>query len=1011
MDRAAPVLLLSLATLGTATAFAAVDFQNEIAPIFAEHCLECHGPEKVKGGLNLTTHDGILKELKSGNIAVIAGKPEASALIERLLSSDEDEVMPPRKKEKRPKPEEIARLKTWIAEGAPWAEHWSYRPVRRPASPPVKSPAWTRNEIDAFVLSGLEARGITPSPEADRPTLIKRVQYDLLGLPPTPAEVDAFAADMSPDAYEKIVDRALASPHFGERWGRHWLDKARYADSDGYEKDTERLDAWRYRDWVIAAVNRDQPFDQFTIEQLAGDLLPDATAEQRLATAFHRQTLTNREGGVDQEQYRVEAVFDRAETTGSVWLGLTVGCARCHTHKYDLITQHEYYQLFAFFNNADETTTKIGISAEALAEYEKANAARVAELKRLQERVTATRAALSERFPEWERIMQARAAALKDRKASQQLLAVTGAISEGKAVLTAQPDDSWLASGPQAKHDRYVITADLPAAVVSGARLEVFPDDSLPGKGPGRSERGNFVLSEIAVNAGARAVTLHSAVADFSQNGWLAAQAIDGNPDTGWAIAPEFGKPHWIEIQFAEPIDGTKVHEVTISLAQTYPNGQHGIGRFRVQALVGESEDALAPEQIRRLVRVGSEKWTAPDREVLLDWIARTDAPARAAAEALALAEASGPKAPLMDARVIAQRTKNPRLTKVLDRGEFLRPSDPVQAGGLAILPPIQARSGVEPDRLDLARWLVSRENPLTARVTVNDIWLHLFGEGLVRTPGDFGVRGERPTHPELLDWLADEFMARGWSRKSLIRLIVTSATYRQSSAVRHDLREVDHQNRLLARQNRIRVEAEIVRDLQLAASGLLARKVGGPSVYPPLPPEVAAISYDNNFKWKTSVGDDLYRRGLYTFFKRTAPYPDLMVFDCPDANVSAIRRGVSNTPLQALTTLNGQVYTEAARALAERAIAATGDDATRITFAFRHCLGREPSSVERELLISLLEKGRAVFAEEPESAVKFIAASGGKSPAQDQPAPADLAAWIATMRILLNTDELITRD
>jgi hypothetical protein len=1015
VDRVPPLLLTTLATLAwTAPACrAAVDFQKEIAPIFAEHCLECHGPDKVKGGLNLTTRDSLLKELKSGNIAVTPGKPEASTLIERLLTSDEDEIMPPRKKEKRPKPEEIGRLKAWIAEGAPWAEHWAYRRVERPPVPAVRDSAWVRNEIDAFASSVLEGRGIAPSPEADRPTLIKRVYYDLLGLPPTPAEVDAFVKDTAPDAYEKVVDRALASPHFGERWGRHWLDKARYADSDGYEKDSERMDAWRYRDWVIAAVNRDLPFDRFTIEQLAGDLLPDATPEQRLATAFHRQTLTNREGGVDQEQYRVEAVFDRTETTGSVWLGLTVGCARCHTHKYDRISQREYYQLFAFFNNADEADTKVGRSPEALVEFEKANAKQTSELKRLQERVAATRAALSERLPEWERMMQARTAELKGRKSTPQPIELTSVTSDGKAVLTAQPDGSWLASGPQAKHDRYVIKARLPAAMISGLRLEVLPDESLPGKGPGRSERGNFVLSEVDVSAALdRSVSLHSAAADFAQPGWPAEHAIDGNAETGWAIASEFGKPHWIELQFIETIDGAKVPELTIALGQTYPNGRHAIGRFRIRALVGESEAALAPEVVRRLVRVGSEKWTAPDRELLLDWITRTDKPARAAAEALARAEASGPKAPLMDVRVMAQRTSNPRVTTILDRGDFLRPgSDPVQPAGLAILPPIAARSGAEPDRLDLARWLVSRQNPLTARVAVNDIWLHLFGEGLVRTPADFGVRGERPTHPELLDWLADEFIARGWSRKALIRLIVTSATYRQSSTVRPDLRDSDPQNRLLARQNRIRVEAEIVRDLHLAASGLLSRKVGGASVYPPLPPEVAAISYANNFKWKTSAGEDLYRRGLYTFFKRTAPYPDLMVFDCPDANVSAIRRSVSNTPLQALTTLNGETFTQAARALAERAIATDGDDLERISAAFRLCLAREPSSVERTLLSSLLEKARAVFTSDPASAAKLVTSGGGKPAAGNEADRVNLAAWIATTRIILNTDEFITRD
>jgi len=814
-----------LTTLAASRADADVDFQKDVAPVFAEHCLQCHGPDKAKGGLNLTSMESATKALKSGHTALVPGQPDRSEMLARLTSTDPEEQMPPKEQTKRPTEQQIALLREWIASGAQWTPHWAYVPVQRPPVPAVKDAAAVRNTVDAFIVAGLDTRGIAPSPEADRFTLIKRVYYDLLGLPPTPEEVDAFVADAAPDAFEKLVDRTLASPHFGERWGRHWLDMARYADSDGYEKDSPRPDAWRYRDWVIEAFNQDMPFDQFTIEQMAGDLLPKATPEQKLATAFHRQTLTNREGGVDQEQFRVEAVFDRTETTGSVWMGLTVGCARCHSHKYDQISQQEYYQLFAFFNNADETNTKVGESSEALARYEKANTAHLAKVTAAQAAVTATRAALEEKLADWYRDFAPRLAAHK-----------------------------------------------------SGA----------------------------------------------------------------------------LPLEAAE----------------------------------------LPPAKVETLIATGLEKWTEENRETIVDWLAQQDPAALAAADALKKVTAAGPKAPLMKVRVISQRTKQPRTTHVLHRGEFLQPGEAVAAGTFATLPPLQPRAQLLPDRLDLANWLVSRQHPLTARVAVNHLWARLFGEGLVRTPGDFGVRGERPQHPELLDWLAAEFMDRGWSRKQIMRTILTSAAWRRSSQTRPDLRDSDPLNVLLARQNRVRVEGEIVRDLHLAASGLLSRKIGGPSVYPPLPPEVAAFSYANNFKWSESTGADRHRRGMYTFFKRTAPHPDLMVFDCPDANLASVERNVSNTPLQALTTLNAQSFTDAAKALAAHVLKTTGDDTARLTVAFRRCLGRKPSGAELGQLQSLLAKSRETFASEGKS---------GEG--------AEQAAWFATVRIILNTDEFITRD
>ena len=994
---ALPSSLLAL-LFGSASA-AEVDFQRDIQPIFAEYCLECHGPDDSKGGLTLTSRDGVLKELESGAHGVVPGKIEQSELITRLTTTEADDVMPPKKKTKRPKPAEIELLKKWVASGAEWNGHWAYRPIMRLALPAEQG----AHPVDAFVRAKLAEKKIAPSPEADRYTLIKRVYYDLLGLPPTPEDADAFVRDASPDAYARLVDRALASPHFGERWGRHWLDQARYADSDGYEKDSPRPDAWRYRDWVINAVNTDLPFDQFTVEQLAGDLLPEATPEQILATAFHRQTLTNKEGGVDQEQYRVEAVFDRTETTGSVWLAHTVGCARCHTHKYDQITQREYYGLFAFFNDADETNAKVGSTREALAEFERKNATHLTKLRGIQQRLSAARAALAERFPEWEKETNARLAAVGNRQPQAQTVEVESITAQGDLAFVKQADGSWLVAGEQAPSDVYSIVAKLPPGTISGLRLEVLPDEALPKKGPGRSDGGNFVLSEIAVRPGTDAnkgesLELHSPKASFSQTGWAVAAAVDGKPETGWGISGQVGKAHNATFQFIHPIDSAQMPRVTISLVQQYPKKNHAIGRFRLVALVGESAESIVSTEVKRLLAIGSEKWTNDGRETITDWLTHFDLAASALTKELAVAEASGPKPPLMDVRVLAQR-KQARETRLLYRGEFLSPKDPVAPGTPAILPPITARNGGKPDRLDYARWLVSRENPLTARVIANQIWMRLFGEGIVRTPADFGVRGEKPSHGELLDWLASEFTDRGWSRKHLIRLIMNSETYRQRADVRPELNELDPRNTLLARQNRLRAEGEIVRDLHLAAGGLLANKFGGPSVYPPMPPEIAALSYANNFKWNESKGEDRYRRGMYTFFKRTSPYPDLMTFDCPDANVASVRRTVSNTPLQALTTLNSGTFAEAAGALAKRVLKEqSADDAERMTRAFRLSLVRPPQPRETEVLLGLLGEARAYYAAHEEDAKKVAA-------------DAESAAWTTTARILLNTDELITRD
>jgi hypothetical protein len=995
------------ASLSGIPASGSVDFERDVQPFFADHCLECHGPDKAKGGLALTTRKAALKTLESGASGIIPGRPEQSEMLSRMTSTNDDEVMPPPSKSKRPNVQQIEKIKRWIAEGAEWAEHWAYRPVVRPKT----SANDASRQVDEIVRRRLDEAAIAPSPEATKNTLLKRVYYDLLGLPPTPEESALYLNDAGPDAYANLVERALASPHFGERWGRHWLDQARYADSDGYEKDSARPDAWRYRDWVIESINNDTPLDRFTIEQLAGDLLDKPSPEQLLATAFHRQTLTNREGGVDQEQYRVEAVFDRTETTGSVWLAHTVGCARCHTHKYDQISQKEYYQLFSFFNSADETTAKVGTSKSALELYEEKNTEHMIRISALREAYNRARIPLAARLTHWEADMQQRLAALAGKSAQIVPLKADSAKSAANTVLTPREDGSILASGAKSPTDTYTITVTLPAGIIGGFRLEVLPDESLPLKGPGLHKNGNFVLTDFsvedAVSGKPTRLPLHSPKASYSQADFTPEAAIDSNTQTGWAIAGGTGKAQHIQFQLIRPLVLTSPRNVTIKLGQeSQKAANHLLGHFRLNALLGETQESLLKPELKRLVDTGSDKWTSEQKESIVDWLVYFDAEAEAARNALSNAENSGPKPPVMEVRVLAQRS-SARDTRILHRGEFLSPTESVNPGTPAILPPVQARKGGTPDRLDLARWLMSPQNPLPARVLANQIWMRLFGEGIVRSVADFGVRGEAPSHPELLDLLACLLRERGWSRKELIRIILNSATYRQSSASRTDLRDTDPLNRLLARQNRLRVEGEIVRDLHLAAAGLLSPKIGGPSVFPPMPPEIASLSYAGNFRWTESTGEDRHRRGMYTFFKRTAPYPDLTTFDCPDANVTNVRRTLSNTPLQALTTLNAQTFTEASLALAKKVASPqkseTGSDEvqgdeTRLHKLFEACLLRPPEKSETRPLLGLLHSARENFGTNPESAQKL-----GGSP--------EVAAWTTVVRVILNTDEFITRD
>ena len=1005
-----------------------VDFAKDIKPLLLKHCISCHGAKKQESGFRVDTHDATLAGGDRG-VAFEVGESATSLLIRYVGGLDPDITMPP-KGNLLPK-KQVGLLRAWIDQGATWPKglriggpvktHWAYTPLKRPNAPklPPALAATARNPIDAFVLARLAARGLAHSPAADRYTLIRRLSLDLLGLPPAPEDVDKFVSDKTPGAYRRLVDRMLRSKHFGERWGRHWLDKARYADSDGYEKDNPRPNAWRWRDWVIDAVNRDMPFDQFTIEQIAGDLLPNATEDQLLATAFHRQTLTNTEGGTDKEQWRVEAVFDRVETTGAVWLGLTVGCARCHSHKYDQISQREYYQFFAFYNNGDEVNSTVTTSSEALAGYQAASLTHKQKLAAIEKSLATARTSLGPALKTW--IAGQLKALAKQKDNPIRDLPLTGLVATAPAnvKLGIQQDNVILASGPIPDTTIYTLGGRLEAGSFSGLRLELRPDKSLPKNGPGRADNGNLVLTGLKVELSAdeafskpTELKPTRATSSFAQASFPAKNALDGNTKTGWAIAPRMGKPHTASFFFAAPIELKTTHHLRVTLTQGY-GGKHTLGCFRLVPLTGTANGLGLPKPV--LAALATYAKTPDDKaatKLLGDHYATIDKTTAALAKQLAELKKKAPKRPEMNVRVIRQRTTNPRTTFLFHRGDFLTPqkSNPAIPAGLSTLPAVRPRNK-DPkklaDRLDLALWLVSDDNPLSPRVAVNHTWSHLFGHGLVRTVNDFGVRGDKPTHPALLDWLATEFRRLKWSRKALIRTIVLSSTYRQSSATTPALAKADPQNLLLSRQNRVRLQAEIIRDNSLTASGLLSRKIGGPSVFPPMPADVAALSYANNFKWKASQGPDRFRRGLYTFFKRTAPHPNLTTFDCPDSNTTCVERRASNTPLQALTTLNNEVFVESSQAMARRVVTEKhSDDRRRLVRAFRLCVARSPSKQELDGFADLLGTAREWYSDHAEDAKKLV----GKYAAKDT-SNSESAAWVATCRIMLNMDEFITRE
>jgi hypothetical protein len=984
-------LTILLLTLPATARAADVDFNREVRPILSSRCFKCHGPDEAarKGKLRLDTREGA---------EGVLGKPAESEFLRRVFSVDADEVMPPASLKTPLTDRQKETLKAWVAAGAKYEPHWAFVPPKRPAVPAVKPGVTVRNPIDNFVFARLARDGLAPSPVANKTTLIRRVYLDLIGLPPTPEQVDAFLADNSPTAYEKVVDELLGSPRYGERWARRWLDLARYADTNGYEKDRPRS-VWPYRDWVIKALNDDLPFDRFTIEQLAGDLLPNATTSQRVATGFHRNTMLNEEGGIDPLEFRYYAVVDRANVTGTVWLGLTLGCAQCHTHKFDPITHTDYFRLLAFFNNADEpelrlpTTEMLGKRKMLEAKISGFEAARE---KRAQSEE------MQKAFAKW-RVEQEKTAA------AWTIVRPTG-LKAGLTRLTVHPDGSIFASGDTTKRDVYTLTLEHLPENVTAIRLEALPDERLPAGGPGRTfyegPKGEFFLSEMTLTADGTPVKFAGASEGVAKDTGAAKLAIDGNPLTGWTAGGRYGKAKQAVFNLEKPLSG-KAAKLELVFEKYYASS---LGRFRVSVstATGPVKAKDQPGEVEDALGVPEEKRTFEERSTLFKhWleVAPEFKTERDEIEALRKQFPVPPTTLVMQERP----ADHPRQSFRHHRGEFLQPREVVEPGVLAVLP--QLPKDEPANRLAFARWLVSAENPLTARVTVNRQWQAFFGRGLVRTLDDFGYQGEPPTHPDLLDWLAQEFVSptvgdkahrQPWSVKELHRLIVTSAVYRQASHVTPELLARDPENKLLARGPRVRLEAEQIRDSALAAAGLLSAKIGGPSVFPPQPPGVTTEGTYGKLDWKVSEGEDRYRRGLYTFAKRTAPYAMLGTFDGPSGEACLARREVTNTPLQALTLLNDAVLLDAAQALARQALLHKGQTENRIELLFRLCLARKPSAEETEKLARFFENQHQRFKKDPPRAE----AVAGKAPDA-----IDRAAWTVTARVILNLDEFVTKE
>jgi Protein of unknown function (DUF1553)/Protein of unknown function (DUF1549)/Planctomycete cytochrome C len=1139
-DPAFVVFFLALVAPAVIAEDRPIDFNREIRPILSNRCFACHGPDAAKRKgvgkpLRLDTEAGAFEDL-GGYSAIVKGKPDESELIQRVKSDDPTEVMPPPKHAAKLPPVEAERLSRWIEQGAPYAKHWSYVKPTRPELPEVKTPAWAKNPVDRFLLASIEKQGLTPSPEADRNTLIRRLSLDLTGLPPTIEEVESFAKDTSPDAYERLVDRLLAKPGYGEHAARLWLDLARYADSAGYADDPSRT-IWAYRDYVIRSFNANKPFDRFTLEQIAGDLLPDATDETRIATAFHRNTMTNNEGGTNDEEFRNAAIVDRVNTTMAVWMGTTIACAQCHDHKYDPLAQADFFRLFAFLNNTQDADR--GDESPTLPVESDDQKRRKSELKEQIEKLERT---LETPTPETSASLARWVKGFDvelDWQAPKPDKAVSGEEAEVQIL-----DDQSVRVGAKGKADSTSVTLSPSHLRLTALRLEALPDDSSTKAGgfvvnrvqatvgsPGGSKlAGRFVrvelpgpqkmisLAEVQVFRGEQNIALkgearqsstafdgparlaiddntnghyteaksttHTAISDdpwweldLKANGpidrlviWnrtdgnlqgrlagakililddrrdpLWSQSIKTPPQTsaefspigersltfvaafaddpqtsadvlsktgkGWTVAGMAERPHALTLVLGSPLAIEPGSTLTVTVDHGSKKGDRTLGRFRV-SLTGDDragEFARTPAKVLAVLKTPADQRTEAQRaEVDRYYLAQVAPELKETRDQLAnVKKELASLKPETTVPILAELPANTRRkTKIQLRGNFLDLGDEVTEGvpeAIFPLPP-----GAPRDRLALARWLVSEENPMTARVVANRSWEQIFGAGLVPTSEEFGSQGEPPTHPELLDWLATELVEQKWDLKHLLRLLVTSAAYRQSSKVTPDGLRLDPANQWLARGPRFRLPAETVRDQALAVAGLLSPTMYGPPVRPPQPSSGLNAAFGGKIDWQTSMGADKYRRGLYTTWRRSNPYPSMATFDAPNREICTVRRTRTNTPLQALVTLNDPVYVEASQALARRMAGAGKDRGEKIKLGVKLCLSRDASDKEIERLSKLYDDAYARFAGDAEKARKMATDPLGPVPAGSD--LAELAAWTVVANVLLNLDETLMR-
>jgi hypothetical protein len=1007
-----------------------IEFNRDIRPLLSDRCFKCHGPDENtrESGLRLDTFEGATAHRKNSDhyFAIVPGKPAESDVIHRIFTDDADELMPPPKSGLKLSNDERELLKRWVEKGAVYEKHWSFMPVKRRDPPDVSQPRWCRNPIDHFILKRLEHEGLTPSEPADKLTLLKRVSFDLTGLPPTPAEIDAFLADDSPEAYEKAVDRLLASEAYGERMALIWVDAARYADTSGYQADWERF-MWPWREWAIKAYNANMPFDQFTIEQLAGDLLPNPSLDQMIATGFNRNHRINDEGGVIAEEFLVEYVVDRVETVSTVWMGLTMGCARCHDHKYDPLSQKNFYEMFSIFNNVPEKG-KDGRAGWATPTIDYPIPEKKAELKKAKEELADL---IRKSDAEHLDARNAWLDELNQQDYSQEAvvwisLELPSVESTKGLTFKKLKDGSFLAQPPVVENPVYTLSGNLPDGTITALRLDVLPDKSFKGQhGLAPSKNGNFVLTDFtieltdAATAETSAVPIKEAQADYSQKNWPVQHAIDDKSETGWAIMGGGDKDARTAIFLLEtPVANLPNNQWTVTLRHDTMHSAHYIGRFKVAATMDKAprldvESDKIPSTVKKALLADDR--SAEQEELLSEYYRDTHPSMKNVRESIASHQKKITEIEKDSVvKVMVMNEMNtPRETYVLNRGQYDQPDKDRR-----VFPAVPDALGelsqdAPKNRLGFARWLVNGENPLTGRVTMNRYWQMYFGRGLVETAEDFGAQGSLPTHPELLDWLASEFVRSGWNVKAMQKLIVMSATYQQSSKVSPELLEKDPKNILLARGPRFRLSGYQIRDQALAVSGLLVKKLGGPSVKPYQPPGLwAEVSFQDKKRstdfFVQDHGEKLYRRSLYTFWKRSVAPPQMATFDAAGREACAVNLIRTSTPLQALTLMNDMTFLEAARHMAVRMMEQGDNVHDRLAYGLK-LISAEPD----QHVLAILERGladyRAAFLRDKEAAKALTTI--GESPARDELDTAEHAAWTAVASVLLNLDQTITKE